>query len=33
MNGELTASGTEVLIDTLLDSPDMTVFLQRLIAP
>ncbi|MEV7661974.1 GAF and ANTAR domain-containing protein [Paenarthrobacter sp. NPDC089316] len=31
MNGELTDAQTDVLIDVLLDSPDMTVFLQRLI--
>ncbi|TLM81894.1 ANTAR domain-containing protein [Pseudarthrobacter sp. NamE2] len=30
MNDALTSSGTEVLIDALLDSPDMAVFLQRL---
>jgi hypothetical protein len=31
MDGEVTYSGTDVLIDALLDSTDMTVFLQRLV--
>jgi len=31
MDNELTRSGTEVLIDALLDSPDLGVFLQRLV--
>ncbi|MBT2566961.1 GAF and ANTAR domain-containing protein [Arthrobacter sp. ISL-85] len=31
MNTKLTHSGTDVLIDVLLDSPDMAVFLQRLV--
>ncbi len=30
MDNELTRSGTDVLIDALLDSPDLGVFLQRL---
>ncbi|MDQ0770153.1 hypothetical protein QF031_002902 [Pseudarthrobacter defluvii] len=30
MNDELTKPGTDVLMDMLLDSPDLTVFLQRL---
>ena len=32
MNNELTRSGTDVLLDVLLDSPDLGVFLQRLVA-
>ena len=31
MNNELTESGADTLIDALLDSPDLNVFLQRLV--
>lgn len=31
MNDELTEAGTELLMDALLDSPDLNVFLQRLV--
>src|SRR3712207_8018876 len=31
VNNELTGSGTDLLIDALLDSPDMQIFLQRLV--
>lgn len=32
MNSELTGAGTHTLIDALLDSPDMQVFLKRLVS-